>query len=632
MIRSRTHERSKNRLWYKSASYLLNNVAPTLIHDYANQRYWNSASGSTSFPFTSTRTTNATMFDRNGNLVWAPANMIPQSSTAGAVVGVVGSGGAVPTGWAWSTATGITREVIAVTSNYIDVKFSGTNATGALVYPQITALNTPVSASASEGFCGSMYVQIIDNTNVSGLAASGLKINTQYLNSGAYVNEAPPSPQATTTEQRLISKGNAPASGINQVRVSLNLTIIIGGSIDITLRIGRPQLEKLDITSPKDYIETTGTAIYKHRIDYDPNTLDVRGLLIEESRTNLSPIYGEFGQSGYVYGGIPNPTIGVVRMGRTFHRMTGDGTLSPHYCSGGSVASTPPALTVYTSSAYVHYNPAQPYIQVTASGNFASANTFANFDLSTGTVGTVGIDVTKTDIIPCGNGVYRLAITYATNAAPISGGAGCIVALITALTDTRLPNNTLSTYTDAFGYQMELGSIMTSLIPTFGVSATRAADTLTGSIGSWITQGLGVLFVEYIETKLPSGVFPTLVQIDDGTASNIAQVFSGTNATGSTGGARVDTGGAVQVNGTTSNYTNFGTVTKVAMAYTTNNTRLVTQGGTISLDITCTIGTTMSTLRIGKNTGSVVNARWIKSIRYYGDVSASDGQLQALTT
>ena len=92
MLRTRTHERSKNRLWYKSASYLLNNVAPALIHDYAKNRYYNTTDGVISFPVTTTRTTNATMFDSSGNLVWAPANMIAQSSTTGAVLGVIGSG------------------------------------------------------------------------------------------------------------------------------------------------------------------------------------------------------------------------------------------------------------------------------------------------------------------------------------------------------------------------------------------------------------------------------------------------------------------------------------------------------------------------------------------------------------
>ena len=49
--------------WYNSISYRLNNVLPSLIHDYANGRYYNTKDTTTGFPFTATRTTNATQFD-----------------------------------------------------------------------------------------------------------------------------------------------------------------------------------------------------------------------------------------------------------------------------------------------------------------------------------------------------------------------------------------------------------------------------------------------------------------------------------------------------------------------------------------------------------------------------------------
>lgn len=618
-------------MWFQQSSLALNGIMPTLIHDYVNNRYYTSNSGTSDFPFSTVRTTNAMQFDSAGRLIWAPANMIPNSSTSGAVVGVIGSGGALPTGWAWSTATGITREVLTVTANYIDVRLYGTNGTGALVYPQITALNTPVTATPTEGFCGSMYVQITNAANVSGFVASALKVNTQFLNGGAYVNEATPSSAATSSEERLVSKGSAPAAGINQVRVSLNLTVAIGGVVDVTLRIRAPQLEKQDITSPKTYIETTGTAIYKERLDYDPNTLAVIGFLCEESRTNLSPIHGEFGQSGYAYSGITgNPTLGSTGFGKSFHRITGDGALGAHYCSGGSLASAPTGSTVYTSSAYAKAG-TQSLVQLTVSSGFGAADVYANFDLSNGTTGNVGAGVSNSAIVNCGNGIYRLSIAYTTIPVPAVGAAS-IVGLITALTDTRLPSNSLTTTVDLYGYQMELGSVATSLMPTFGVAVTRGADVPEAATAAWLTQGLGTLFIKYTCPKHPSGLFPPLVTIDDGTANNRIMSTFQSNTTNVNFGARIDDATVAQVNTTTLGTVDYYNTANAALAYSLNNTRMVQNGAAVTSDLVCTIPTVMNTLRVGKSVANTTTARWIKEIRYYPSVSASDAQLQALTT
>ena len=72
-------KRTSSTPWYADPAYALNSVLPSFIHDYAIQRYYNSVDGETAFPLTSVRTSNAMQFDSQGQLVWAPANLLLRS-------------------------------------------------------------------------------------------------------------------------------------------------------------------------------------------------------------------------------------------------------------------------------------------------------------------------------------------------------------------------------------------------------------------------------------------------------------------------------------------------------------------------------------------------------------------------
>jgi hypothetical protein len=71
------------------------------------------------------------------------------------------------------------------------------------------------------------------------------------------------------------------------VSLEVRQDIISGNTYNFTIRISQPQLE-IGVSSPTAYKPTTGTAFYGPRFDHDPVTLQSRGLLIEEARTNLN--------------------------------------------------------------------------------------------------------------------------------------------------------------------------------------------------------------------------------------------------------------------------------------------------------------------------------------------------------
>jgi hypothetical protein len=149
--------------------------------------------------------------------------------------------------------------------------------------------------------------------------------------------------------------------------------------------------------------------------------------------------------------------------------------------------------TSYTLSFYVKKNTGD-FIQLLFSSATFGSNAFANFDINTGVLGTVGSATTAT-ITSAGNGWYRCAIT----APATSSGAGNMsLAFIQNATDARLPtylgNGTDSVY--LWGAQFELASSVGTYIPT---TTTAVYGTPTLSFSGVSTIGLesnGSLFVQ----------------------------------------------------------------------------------------------------------------------------------------
>jgi hypothetical protein len=627
-------ERQPEAPWFTDTNLQLNGTFPSLIHDYTKGRYWNSFGGESGFPVSTVRTTNAKMFNDAGQLVWAPANMIPQSSTAGAVVGVIGSGGAVPTGWAWSSVAGVTREVTAVTPDYIDVRMYGTNP-GAITYPQITALNTPLTAVPTETYCGSMFAQILSAPNVSGFHASALKVNTQFLITGSYSNEATPSPTVTTTEQRLVSQG-AVTAGANQIRVSFNLTVAASGTVDITVRLGRPQLERQSVNSPQPYINTTGSAIYRERIDYNPQTLAMRGLLVEGSGQNFLP-RSHIAATGWDGANFVTLSDSTAQWGYDVVRIAVNAITNPQFTFISGNSFTPSPTTRYVMSLFVKRDNYR-YVQITPSANFTGnppAGAWLNYDFDTNTLQQGGTDAVAASGLAevLNNGWVRLQIAYTSNAAPV-GGSALIIGFPNSLADSRLPICTTNgAAVLAFGMQTEAGEVASSFVPTFGSSITRAADTFVLTPVPWLNQANGTAFVKFIPNKADTTNLRRLFDISDNTANNRVQLGRSTNTTiaGTTSLAGTSDFGPGVANFATSFAVN-----KAAIEYTPGDKRVVLNGGTLGTNANINVPVSgLTHLTIGSVPGFAAGntiGGWIQEYRHYPTISASDAQLQALTT
>ncbi|SOY56870.1 phage head spike fiber domain-containing protein [Cupriavidus taiwanensis] len=365
------------------------------------------------------------------------------------------------------------------------------------------------------------------------------------------------------------------------------------------------------------------------RFDYDPVTLQPRGMLIEEARTNLVLRSSEF----------DNASWSKSNMSVTANAATGpDGAMSAEKIipttTSGTHGVNNSSSTVSGSTMY--------YWSV-----FAKAGEYKNVRLraadSVGFLGDMIVDLT-TGIIsnpsptaiaqPLGGGWYRLTIGFTTNASPTSITHGVWVYDNTGGA-TFSGDGTSGLY--VFGAQLEQGAFPTSYITTVGATATRAADVASitdlGKIGFNPAQG-----TLYAETRVgalgnsaSANTFPHMACFAKGANIGVGDYI----------GLRISQPDAVHVN--VGNAGVFNSVVPPGSATTVGATEKVAaagqgasivaaRNGSVSAAITSrTWPVDVDTLWIGSQVG---NTRfwngWIRALRYYPR-RLSDAELQALT-
>jgi len=220
-------------------------------------------------------------------------------------------------------------------------------------------------------------------------------------------------------------------------------------------------------------------AVNAARFDHDPVTLACKGLLIEESRTNLLSYSEdmtvtngwavESGNSQWVNNAAMSPNLAYTaeklqELATTSRKIT---IKAPSVVTG----------TSYTFSVYAKAGE-RNVLQLATAAGFDTI--YQNFDLSTGAVG--GGTATNPVITPAGNGWYRCSVTVVANA---TGVGTLTVGIVLGVNDARffsyigVAGNGLFLW----GAQLEVGSSPTSYIPTVASTVVRSADvcSITGS-------------------------------------------------------------------------------------------------------------------------------------------------------
>ena len=177
-------------------------------------------------------------------------NLVSNSSLSGAVVGVVGSGGSLPTGWAVANTATVEVQAIGVRNGlpYIRVRLQRT-ATGT-EYPGIRIACAGILPNTT--YTPSIFLQEISGTGAP------LQFNVQYraaglVYQGNFVNIPP-----NGTWRRMYGTGSSVANSA-EVYFAVDTAMTTGQSIDKVFELACPQMETGSVLNiPK---LTYGTAV-----------------------------------------------------------------------------------------------------------------------------------------------------------------------------------------------------------------------------------------------------------------------------------------------------------------------------------------------------------------------------------
>lgn len=236
------------------------------------------------------RASTATFFDSNGVLQTAAVNtarsnaFLPDSSGVMRSIGllaeeartnsirnntmvgaVAGTPGTLPMNWnAASALTGLTQQIVGTGTesgiSYIDIRLFGTpSSSGTYRY----YLENPAAIAALTGqtWVNSYYIKLAGGS-LAGISTF-TDIYQEFTSSGVYVTEGgvsaiTPTSALLVTQRNITTRTLAGGATVALLRTGIQLSLT-GTAIDITLRIGMPQLEQGAFAT--SVIPTSGTAV-----------------------------------------------------------------------------------------------------------------------------------------------------------------------------------------------------------------------------------------------------------------------------------------------------------------------------------------------------------------------------------
>lgn len=383
-----------------------------------------------------------------------------------------------------------------------------------------------------------------------------------------------------------------------------------------------------DATHPATYVNSSGyvTASTNNapRFDYDPVTLTCRGLLIEESRTNLLTYSDDFSNPAWTsVGGVVSVNqVNAPNNSTDADLITEDASTGRHFVGRTSTVSVTGAVSV---SCFVKKKDRR-YIQLCVP-TAASDSFSAIFDLDSVSVtdnrtsnSTYVQTYTGATIIATGNGWYRLTLSGTTTASAAffnigqSNTGSFTGATISFNMISYTGDNASGTY--VWGAQIEAGAFATSYIPTTTATLTRNADVavMTGTnFSDWWQAGKGGVLVRARPGTI-SGTRPW-VQFDDGTANEIIALRGNTTnpelyiVDGGVAQAQIDAG-TIAAN----------TDYSLTGWWATNDCKARLDSGAVVTDTSATIPT-VTQARLGSDGTNYLNGH-LASIIYYDRFSS----------
>ena len=328
----------------------------------------------------------------------ARTNSIRNNTMVGAVAGTPGT---LPTNWqTFTSLTGLTREIVGTGTEsgitYIDIKLSGTpSAAGA--YNIFQEAVTATAAVSGQVWAFTQYSKLAAGST-SGITSIQNGV-IEYSAASAFLTQGVTSFTPTTAAINTQRYGHT-RTLTNASTAFVRPTILLnldGAAIDITLRIGLPQLEQGAFAT--SVIPTTTTALTRSADVASVNT--------------LSPWYSAsegtiyFEAQFYNAPNVAGSNMGALSDGTNSNRVavgsatTFSGNINSNVSSGGS-------------------GQANPYVgSLSTVGPHKAAATYSNNSFSIGVNGSLGVEDTS-GVVPVS--INTLILGRAANGAGATNG------------------------------------------------------------------------------------------------------------------------------------------------------------------------------------------------------------------
>ena len=377
--------------------------------------------------------------------------------------------------------------------------------------------------------------------------------------------------------------------------------------------------------STATYFDNTGTmqnaGTNVPRFDYDPVSLQMRGLLIEESRTNSV----KNGSCSGAVAGTPGtlPTGWTTSLGGLTQQVVATGTESgiPYVDIRFSGTTTAASFNLnfgavtdiaaangqsWTESFYVKQT-AGSLANITTvqmiQQYYDSTPTFLNANIQTITLATTGALGTCRQTYPVTIAIANTAYDYPYM--KFNSSIGVVIDITIRVG----------------GVQLEQGAFATSYIPTTAAAVTRQQDNASISVSSWYNTAVGSWALDWI----PEGINTTVA----------SRLVGWTNSRGAplmitVGGNPATYDGSAQLNGTGT--ATVGTVNKMASSWQPGTALVGLNGGSVSSASNLTSGfpNAIGYKFLGDNTPSDQANGWVQRVRYWPRALAA-GEIQQVT-
>ncbi len=356
------------------------------------------------------------------------------------------------------------------------------------------------------------------------------------------------------------------------------------------------------------------------RFDHDPTSpFAALGLLIEEARTNLSLQSEDLGTTWTLSNGTASTnTIAAPDGNTTADTFVEASDTNAVHRVRQSLSWT--SGTAYTISVYALARE-RSEIRVGFSNTHFPDSSLSWFDLSAGTLGTLGAGADSATITTVGGGWYRCSVT---STADVTGSSLYDIILSNG-SETISYNGDGASGLDLWGAQVEAGAFPTSYIATTTGTVARSADVAEVSDLSWFNESAGTLYAEFSVPFL--GATRVAAAIHGGADTHGYRLFA-RNTNESEADVKVSaTAQAVFTLGTVSANTRH----KIVLAYAVNDFAGTLDGAAPGTDTSGSLPGSITTLSIGNQaTNNVPLNGHISSIAYWPR-RYSNGFLQSLT-